>query len=247
MGLVWAITILTTWAASLGFCLGLDVMQIDPLGIVLAILFRTFLHTGLFVTAHDAMHNSLSPSHPKLNQGIGQFILGLYAFLSYNRSYTNHWKHHRHPTEIDDPDFHSEHQPHVVSWYIKFMLEYLTLTQLLVFLLGWAVIFYVVYPVYPVENILLFWILPLVLSSMQLFYFGTYLPHRNLAHSLHCARSTDYPSWLSFLTCYHFGYHSEHHEYPELPWYQLPTVHFKQRHLLIGHSNASQRDGLVGN
>jgi hypothetical protein len=35
---------------------------------------------------------------------------------------------------------------------------------------------------------------------------------------VHNARSSSMPIWLSLLTCYHFGYHWEHHEYPYVPW-----------------------------
>ena len=28
------------------------------------------------------------------------------------------------------------------------------------------------------------------------------------------------PVWLSFLTCYHFGYHLEHHRYPWVLWWR---------------------------
>jgi beta-carotene ketolase (CrtW type) len=76
-------------------------------------------------------------------------------------------------------------------------------------------------------NILLFWVLPILLSSLQLFFFGTYLPHRQPSAGYtnrHHARSNYFPEWLSFLTCYHFGYHWEHHEYPDLPWFELPRA-----------------------
>jgi beta-carotene ketolase (CrtW type) len=77
----------------------------------------------------------------------------------------------------------------------------------------------------PIANLILFWFLPIVLSSMQLFLFGTYLPHRSEdSPNSHAAISSNYPLILSFLTCYHFGYHWEHHEYPNLPWYRLPSV-----------------------
>ena len=67
------------------------------------------------------------------------------------------------------------------------------------------------------------WIAPQVLSS-PLFYFGTYLPHRGQFEvNTFPARSNDYPHWLSMLTCFHFGYHAEHHQYPYVPWY-LPTI-----------------------
>jgi fatty acid desaturase len=50
---------------------------------------------------------------------------------------------------------------------------------------------------------------------------GTYLPHRAPTTEgvkvsdypdEHRSRSNDMPTWLSLITCYHFGYHREHHE-----------------------------------
>ena len=38
----------------------------------------------------------------------------------------------------------------------------------------------------------------------------------------HAARSSGFPPWLSFLACYHFGYHLTHHTFPWLPWWRLP-------------------------
>ena len=35
--------------------------------VVPSILVMTWLYVGLFITAHDAMHGSLSPRHPRLN------------------------------------------------------------------------------------------------------------------------------------------------------------------------------------
>ena len=40
----------------------------------------------------------------------------------------------------------------------------------------------------------------------------------------HRAQSNAYSTLCSFITCYHFGYHWEHHEYPCVPWWQLPTI-----------------------
>ena len=45
----------------------------------------------------------------------------------------------------------------------------------------------------------------------------------------HRARSNGYPPWLSFLTCYHFGYHFEHHEYPYVPWWGLSSVRHREK------------------
>jgi beta-carotene/zeaxanthin 4-ketolase len=68
-------------------------------------------------------------------------------------------------------------------------------------------------------NLVLWGILPLTLSSMQLFIFGTYLPHRQSEDdNSHRAHTIDYPLVWSFLSCDRFGYHWEHHEYPRTPW-----------------------------
>jgi beta-carotene/zeaxanthin 4-ketolase len=79
----------------------------------------------------------------------------------------------------------------------------------------------------PAVNVFVFWAFPALLSSAQLFYFGTYLPHRHDDDGFvdrHRARSSDYGWLTSLLTCFHFGYHHEHHLHPHLPWWALPAA-----------------------
>ena len=84
----------------------------------------------------------------------------------------------------------------------------------------------------PIESMWCCWITPQVLSTIQLFYFGTYLPHRGTFEpDSFPARSNSYPSWLSLVTCFHFGYHFEHHKYPYIPWWYLPTIRTQTREL----------------
>jgi beta-carotene ketolase (CrtW type) len=68
---------------------------------------------------------------------------------------------------------------------------------------------------------------------LQLFVFGTYLPHRiqQQADDPQAPASIDHPVWLSLLTCFHFGYHREHHESPQLAWFELPAEHRRLRAL----------------
>lgn len=80
--------------------------------------------------------------------------------------------------------------------------------------------------------------LPLLLSSVQLFVVGTYLPHRvqRLQPQQAAAAgpiSLDWPQWLSLLACYHFGYHREHHEQPGLAWFQLPGAYRRNKTLAL--------------
>jgi beta-carotene/zeaxanthin 4-ketolase len=234
-----ASAIVALWIGSLAFVFTLDVSALLPLGIVAVILGRTFIQTGLFIVAHDAIHGSVLPGHRRVNQWIGQLTLSLYALLPYQKLAHHHWQHHLQPGQLGDPDFHDGVHDSLGAWYLKFMQKYLDLRQQLVLFFGMLAIFLNLFLGFhvPIPNLFLFWVLPIVLSSMQLFFFGTYLPHRSASRETpssqyqnsHHAVSSNYPLLWSFLTCYHFGYHWEHHEYPSLPWYRLPAVRQHQR------------------
>lgn len=188
-----------------------------------AIALQTFLHTGLFITAHDAMHGTVFPASRRVNDAIGSAAVLLYALFSFRKLHEKHGEHHGRPGEPgEDPDFHDGEHGGFWRWYAHFIANYVGLWQIV----GMAVVFNVLEHLVgvPIENLLLFWVLPSLLSTLQLFYFGTYLPHRepHAPGDPHRARSNAYPAWLSFLTCYHFGYHSEHHEDPSVPWWRLP-------------------------
>ena len=235
VGLFIAGTIIAFWIGSLEFSLRLPIGHLSRLWILVIILGRTFIHTGLFIVAHDAIHRAVVPNNNHLNDLIGQLSVTLYAFLSYRKLSLNHWLHHRYPGQLGDPDFHNSVYPNVFAWYVKFMKGYLDAQQRWVLLGGIGLTFLTLdlgFQV-PIANLCLFWVLPIILSSIQLFVFGTYLPHRsccvngmhiNGVENLHHATSSNYSIILSFLTCYHFGYHWEHHEYPSLPWYGLPAA-----------------------
>ena len=234
-GLLVAWSIVSLWVGSLVFLASIDIAQWLPLYLLPTILGRTFIQTGLFIVAHDAIHGVLSPNNRRLNDGIGQLTLTLYALLPYKKLSLNHWQHHRHPGQVSDPDFHDGIHSDVFSWYLNFMKGYLDMKQRVVLLMGISLVFFVLHfgLHIPVANLFLFWVLPIALSSIQLFFFGTYLPHRSPrteSSDSHHAISSNYPLILSFLTCYHFGYHWEHHEYPFLPWYKLPSAYFSINH-----------------
>jgi beta-carotene ketolase (CrtW type) len=199
----------------------------SPPVVVAAVLLRTFLQTGLFITAHDAMHGSLWPGSPRWNQRIGRLALGLYAALPWEPCQRHHQAHHRGPARSGDPDHHDGRQPGALAWYGNFMASYLTPGQMGLLLGSWLLCLALLAPLrsHPLERLLLFWTLPLLLSSLQLFVIGTYLPHRQSrgrSGDRHRAASLGWPAPLSLLACFHFGYHWEHHEHPEIPWYQLP-------------------------
>lgn len=225
-GVAIALLIISIWAIGLGFLLTAVTVQKTPLWFqIIAIIWQTFLYTGLFVTAHDAMHGSILPKHARLNAALGSLALIAYGLFSYDRLLKAHRQHHHHPASDRDPDFHNGRSTGAVGWYLYFMQRYWSWRRFLGLILVFHVMHFLVG--IPEANLTLFWILPSVLSSIQLFYFGTFLPHRKLESGYadkFRTQSSYYPLWLSFLTCYHFGYHHEHHRYPNLAWWQLPKA-----------------------
>lgn len=222
-GVLAAGLILSGWAALLVVLLSADLRSFTW-WILPAMALQTFLYTGLFITAHDAMHRTLAPDYPLINRGFGVAATALYALFSFKKLQEAHRRHHDHPASEKDPDFHDEGKDSTLSWYLRFMRTYLSPWQLL----GMAAVFNLLHLLAGVAlpNLILFWVVPALASTWQLFYFGTVLPHRRPPQGYadeHRARSNDYSPILSFLTCYHFGYHWEHHQRPDLPWWRLPT------------------------
>jgi beta-carotene ketolase (CrtW type) len=222
-GLGLAALILLGWLASLLLLLPLDGLRLSPVLLLMVVLLRTQLQTGLFIVAHDAMHGVLVPGAPALNDRIGALVLGLYAAVPYGRCRLQHQQHHRAPGGDHDPDFHAPGRRSFLAWYRQFMAGYLSAQQLTLLLAAWGLLAWCT----SMTSVLLICTIPLILSSLQLFVVGTYLPHRDPQGDaeVHHAISLDLPEWLSLLACYHFGYHLEHHLAPDLAWHQLPKRH----------------------
>ena len=209
-------------------------LRLSETGWALALLLvplLSWLSVGLFIISHDAMHGSLAPGRPGVNLFWGRLTLLLYAGFWMDRLRPKHFDHHAHVGTEHDPDFSADHPTRFWPWYRQFMLRYFGVREFLV--LSVVVWSYILLLGAPITNLLLFWAVPALLSSLQLFYFGTYLPHRHEDAPFadrHNARSNDFPVWLSLLTCFHFGYHREHHLSPGTPWWRLPA---KRRQLSL--------------
>ena len=185
---------------------------------------QSWLGAGLFIVAHDAMHGSLAPGRRRLNAVVGQVCLGLYAAFSFRTLNVAHHAHHRAPGSEADPDFHAERPASFAPWFLKFFRTYFGWREFGAVTAVLALYLFVFHR--PPLNCILFWGLPAIGSALQLFVFGTWLPHRHGGAFAdgHRARSLNYP-WLgSLLTCFHFGYHLEHHLSPRTPWWALPRV-----------------------
>ena len=228
-GLIVATIILGLWCTTLSSLLSCEIRATQPLLILLGIFWQTFLDTGLFITAHEAMHGLVCPQNPQLNRLFGVVAISLYGLFPYEKFLRNHWLHHHHPASLNDPDFHDGKDARWFAWYLHFLKGYwnwkrFSCSLVVIILLGYTLHL-------PFVNLGLFWGLPLGLSSLQLFYFGTFLPHRQPLegyNNFHRASSTNLPIFWSFLSCYHFGYHREHHEHPDVPWWELPQLYTKR-------------------
>lgn len=217
------------WLASLASLLSCQIQELPWWLVMVGILIRTQLHTGLFIIGHDAMHVVLLPASRRWNDRLGALVLALYAALPYRTCRDSHWRHHRFSATALDPDFASSTRVSALGWYCQFMARYLCWRQMAGLLTLWSAM---ALAFSSVINVLLFCTLPLLLSSLQLFVFGTYLPHRRQRDPQnHSPDSLNFPTWLSLLACFHFGYHREHHENPGLAWHELPEAKSSPRPL----------------
>jgi beta-carotene/zeaxanthin 4-ketolase len=221
MGMFVATTIITLWLGHLAWLLWYAPFEWSTvLGCVtniVGIVVQTFLSTGLFITAHDAMHGTVS-AIPRVNTFVGCLASGLFAGMWYPRLYKQHHLHHQFPGhDSNDPDFHPSNN--FLVWFGSFIFRYTTVQQLILMGIAYNVLALAVAE----PRLWLFWVVPLVLSTLQLFTVGTYLPHRKPhTHTMpHNARSLPYNHVWAFVSCYFFGYHAEHHVSPGTPWYRL--------------------------
>ena len=217
-GILWALLIIGCWFLNLYIGITLELSFSNPWVYVL-ILLQTHLYTGLFITSHDSIHGVVSTQYPKINDALGKFCTILFAFNQYRKLKTKHHMHHNHVNTENDPDVH---QGNFFIWWFKFMWQYVTWQQVL----AMAITYNMLKLWFPMWNLILMWELPAILSTLQLFYFGTYLPHRGTHEegNVQQSRSQSKNHVWAFISCYFFGYHYEHHAYPYLPWWKLPLA-----------------------
>lgn len=212
IGLLVATIVIGCWVTSTLLLMHWQVDWRNPL-LYLFILVQMHLYTGLFITAHDAMHGTVS-SNRTLNNLVGHICTLLYAVFWYPKLYGKHHQHHGHVHTADDPDYHAGG---FWAWYVRFIRNYLSIWQVVVM----AVLFNIFKLWVPQANLILFWVVPSLLSTLQLFYFGTYLPHKG-EHDNEYQSGTQRKNHVwAFLSCYFFGYHYEHHDSPGTPWWRL--------------------------
>lgn len=232
VGMLLAGAILLTWSAlHIHAVFFADLGQLLPTALLVITL--TWLSVGLFIVAHDAMHGSLCPANLRVGNFTGTLALLLYAGFFMPTLRPKHHLHHRYPGSAEDPDFAPNTPSHALAWYGRFMKTYFGPQEMLIMAARTGV--YMLLGA-KVENILLFFAVPGILSSLQLFYFGTFLPHRHIVGGQGCgdfadahhARSNEVGYLTSLFSCFHFGYHHEHHLHPSAPWWRLPGLRQRQ-------------------
>lgn len=221
MGLIISILIMVIWGTHLIYSLNSVQVSLKDPYMYLHILIQAYLYTGLFITAHDSMHGNVS-RNKNINSVTGKICAFLFAGLSYNKLILNHRDHHTFPGTERDPDYYTGSRNFFVWWFV-FMKRYITILQLIVM----AVIFNVMKIFFHESSIWMFFVIPAFLSTFQLFYFGTYLPHRQPhTHDMqpHNARTQKRNHIWAMISCYFFGYHSEHHSSPKTPWWKMYSL-----------------------
>ena len=158
-GVIVAMLIILAWFASLALGLSFVVDYSSPL-LYLLILLQTHLYTGLFITAHDAMHGTVSKNR-KVNTAFGHITALLFSYNFYRKLFPKHHEHHRFVATDKDPDYH---RGSFFPWYFSFLKQYLSIWQILLM----AITFNLLKLVIPTENLILLWMLPGVLATFQL-------------------------------------------------------------------------------
>jgi beta-carotene/zeaxanthin 4-ketolase len=212
-GIFIALFVLLCWVTCLTSALFFyDIAWASPITYFLIFL-QTHLYTGIFITAHDAMHSLICPNK-KLNKIIGTICAGLFAFNNFGLLNQKHHLHHRFVATDQDPDYY---KGNFWVWYFNFAKQYIRWTQIVMM----AITYNLLILFLPQNNVILYWMLPAILATFQLFYFGTYLPHRGTHDNEQFSHSQAKNHFWAFISCYFFGYHYEHHSSPATPWWLL--------------------------
>ncbi|WP_379920701.1 fatty acid desaturase [Erythrobacter sp. R86502] len=230
VGAALALAIAGSWLAIHAW--GMFVFEISwtnwPLALAVAVV-QCWLSVGVFIVCHDAMHGSLVPGQPRINAAIGAVLLALYAGFAWRQLRDAHFAHHKLAGSAGDPDFDEHHPDSFRHWYATFFRRYFGWRSLL-FVHTVVGFYWLVLDIAMVQIVLLYG-LPALGSSLQLFYFGTFRPHRHIEGEdaagfadRHNTRSEEFGVLASLATCFHFGYHLEHHRRPDVPWWALPRA-----------------------
>jgi fatty acid desaturase len=235
---------LLNWAAAAWVVLSIDHAAVRIVG---TIWIGIVIH-GLANLMHDACHGNLF-RNPRLDRFVG-FLCGAPALFSVTAYRVTHALHHRHNRTMLDPDefMNITNRKGLLSvlfylWLFVGMFLYLIHVPVTALLRGtprerrriateYAVLGMLYAAVIGVsihfgffDNVVAVWLLPLLVAA----FFGNvrgWAEHMltKKGHPLTESR-TVLSSRLFSLHNVNLNYHTEHHLYPGIPWYNLPELH----------------------
>ena len=94
IGIVFALAVMGSWICVLLYCLFKHELSIETTPFLLLLV--AHLDTGLFITAHDSIHGTVSKDFPLINRWLGKFCLLVFAGFDYDLIRDEHWRHHSH-------------------------------------------------------------------------------------------------------------------------------------------------------
>ncbi len=180
-----------------------------------------FCFTGLFILAHEAIHGTLVPGHPRLGHALGWLFAFAYAAMDYRTLRARHREHHASPGRALDPDAHQS--GHFLPHFGGFVYRYLRVWQVALLVLVGNQLGQAGYT----RAMLCAYVGPVVASTLIVFTVGIFLVHHpslwraGLADERHRSVGVDLGGAGSLLAILFFNTHWLHHEHPHLTWVQL--------------------------
>lgn len=200
---------------------------------------------GLSVLMHESNHNLLF-KNKHLNRWTG-FICGLPSLVAVSAYRTLHLAHHAHTSTPEDPDSMDQAAPKsvpIVLFYYLFLIigAYLYLIHLVKMsltianttekrnniLVEYSLIamsFFLFFWFIPFSIILHIWLIPLLIAAQLTNVRG--LAEHGLTTTNNVfteTRTVTSNRFVSFMMN-NLNYHLDHHLFPGIPWYNLPTLH----------------------
>jgi fatty acid desaturase len=187
---------------------------------------------------HEASHYNLFRTK-KLNDSLEflyalPFFVDMYQYRSYH---TDHhykmWSEHDHI--VEDYELHGLHKEgrnmfwlwfikpiigYAGYFYLRFTIELNPLKSALKFLVFWAPVVSIFLYFDMIHILILYWFVPFLWSFSSFFYWSEVGEHYNTK----CGTRSDV-GFIKNLFHHNAGYHYIHHQYPSIPWYNLPQAH----------------------
>lgn len=187
---------------------------------------------------HEASHHNLFRTK-KLNEHL-EFLYALPFFVDMKQYRSWHIPHHNKLNSeedhlVEDYELHGLNKQnknffwlwffkpvtgYAGYFYLRFVIELNPRKSALKFLIFWAPVILTCLYFNVLHLLILYWIIPFLWSFSSFFYWSEIGEHYNTK----TGTRTDV-GFLKNLFHHNAGYHSIHHQYPSIPWYNLSKAH----------------------